>query len=261
MAADGVDTEAADTATREQYALLADLCRSTDVTTHAKRCLNRLGLGHGVYDEEDLVATAYLKVVGRIASRGPIDDGRPSPVRRYLFKVISNCAVDLLRAANAQPHPASLDEVATEPSTGTDLDGHLASFDTWDEARRAAQAALPDRQPWVTAAVLTHLTIDEEPDRQLPGHLRLPLQPSDGQVANWASLQYSGRSDCFEEPDTPTIQKRRSTAIKNVRAALATTLATAWELPGFVTRADASNVSSSGNAPGPSGATSRRTKQ
>ncbi len=208
------------------------LFASSDVEAFAKSRLTSYGF-KGSYAPEDLLGTAFEKVFTRLMKIGPIGDGEPDAVRRYVFRTVRNCAIDLLRARENQPKNVDViggDISAMDNVPVPENEMPIASTEAWDRARAVAKASMSVRSPWLTAAVLAHLALDQEPDPPLPSRLKVPQDPAHGQVTQWAALQYAGRDNCFVEPDTAAVRKRRSDAMIRERDEMKAVLTKAWEL-------------------------------
>ncbi len=218
-----VAPQSASTQLAEVYAFV----QSPETRAFAARQLTRLGLAGTAYDVDDLLMTVVERLARRLANGKPIGDGAPSAIARYTSKVIRNTAFNLLEARKRHPRTVALDEVATsdgdrsvDPALVTADDPAALDGVRWDDVRARVVRVTPATRPWVAAAALAHLAVDEAPDRALPTRIVLPAHPSPTQAADWASLQYAGLAHCFADDDTPAVRKRRSIALGHVHTAL-----------------------------------------
>lgn len=228
-----------------QAQLLAEVLQRPEIRAFARNRLTSYGLHGTIYGVDDLLMGVAERVLRRLATCGPIDDGAPDPLERYVTRAIANAVIDLHRARPRAGRPDPLDDVLGPDGDRVDDPALITSaadpFDgaDWDAVRHVVHARVSVERPWVTAGVLAHLAIDECPDRPLPDRLRRPQNGTDVQVANWVALQYAGRHRCFETPESPTVAKRRSKAIASLLAALRQAVAVAWDLPAWVTSGSA----------------------
>lgn len=218
---------------RAQFDKVAEVLATNAARSRAHYLLTKGGLNVEV---DDLLATVAEKVCRQLLERGAIGDGKPNAIRRYVFTVIRHEVVNLLKARKrdlvvehfedwGDPDGFGSERPALAVPDPNDVDGL-----SYDDARLVAQLNSSPVHPWLTAAVLAHLVVDEDPDVPLPDRIVRPAHPVGAREADWVALQYAGRSACFEQPDTPTVRKRRSTGAKNVRAALGRVLNDAWSL-------------------------------
>lgn len=220
-----------DATSEDQWLRILDLLAHPDVVAYAQKQLRILGL-HRVVEAADLLDTV-LEGLHRQLAKGPIGDGAPNALRRYVFTAVFNTARKLLEAdkrqrlAPREKDPWSLvaiddpgnlvDAVTADPNDRVDVD--------WDRLRLLATDPPPRQKPWLTASVFAYLAASQGEDHGLPGRVRLPADPAPGQIAEWVALQYAGRNDCFVEPETPTIRKRRSDASGKLKDAVAPVIA------------------------------------
>lgn len=212
--------------TDQQWRAVLTLIEEPAVVAYTEKQLRTLALSGG-FEAADLRHSVLVRIRRRLAGGEPIGDGEPDAVRRYLYRTIRYTALDLLRAEQRQrlvPRDGERTLVAlddptcsTDPSTPDPND--RIDVD-WDRLRVLAADPPPRQKRWLTAAVLGYLTVSENEEDGLPGRLRLPEEPAPGQVAEWVALQYAGRNDCFVEPETSTVRKRRSDAGRRLRDAM-----------------------------------------
>lgn len=180
---------------------------------------------HNLYfDEDDLIASVAEKMLAHLCRNEAIGDGQPEAVKRYVFTLLRNSATGLLKAerrlANQVQHEGDMIAARVDATATGDLDPAVIKHDDLDDWRRVAQITISPKTPWLTAAALADLVVHEDPDVPIPARVMRPEHPAPGQDAEWVALHYAGRFDCFANPDTPTVRKRRSSAIAKLRSVL-----------------------------------------
>jgi hypothetical protein len=174
-------------------------------------------------DIDDVLAEARFLIVRRFQRHGALtaEWGRTGAVEAYCTRVIRNIVVSRLRDAQRRPVLDSADPQFLE--TVEDIvgpDPAALPAEVFDDVRTALHQRVDHARTWSTAAALAFVTVTEHPDQTLRQAVPRPDDANESGVAEWTSLHYAGRGDCFPPPDSPAIRQRRSRAIRQMKAEL-----------------------------------------
>jgi hypothetical protein len=170
--------------------------------------LDRRRLPHALADDlaQDVLVAALL-------APGPIEE--PAA---WATVVAARRAVDLLRARARRPVAELEPWIEPVEASLAPEDAVVGHLGVADDARRALAGVVPVA---VRSAALTAVTVAVD-------GVALPRdcpQPGRGAAAAdaplWAGVWFAGGHDCWAEPDTPAVRKRRSRAVAAARDALA----------------------------------------
>lgn len=184
------------------------------------------GVPAAVADVDDLLHEVWFRVTGRLGRHGPLtgNDDAADAVRAYATRVMRNTVVSWLRASPRRSLHVSRTEEDGEATNLADpaaTDPAALAGELFDDLRRSLHRQVRHAQAWRSAAALTWVTIAQEPALTVGPAVPRPEGDNWDAHAEWASLHYAGRHDCFGAPDTAAVRQRRSRAIRAVKDELA----------------------------------------